>query len=184
MRVKNYLFIVCLSLFVVGTACESSTSNDPEELEFGKFKGVVGTSQNTGLYEKLEGNARFSISEIDSVFSLEFYSDFISDTNQTEIRLNIKSLEVPLVGVYNFIDVDTTLSIVTTGFTGLYISPTVGLNEKYYPESGSLTIMSSDDANGIKGSFEGVIFKNSEVDSGEYVRQYSTFTAEFYAAPS
>ena len=183
MRVKNYLFIVCISLFVLGTACESSTNNETEEVEFGGFLGVVGTSQNTGLYEELEGSARFSISEIDSVFSLELYSDFISDTSQTEITLNIKTLELPLVGVYNFIDVDTTLAVVSIGFTAVYISPTVGLNEKYYSESGFLTITSSDAVNGIKGYFDGVIFKNSEVGSGEFVRQYSKITAEFYAAP-
>jgi|GEM_PF-3700380 len=183
MRVKNYLFIGYISLFVLGVACESSTNNDPEELEFGKFEGVVGTSQNTGLYEELEGRAWFSISELDSVLSLEFYSDLVSDTSQTEIILNMKSLELPSAGVYNFIDVDTTLTVVSTGITGIYFSPAAGLNEKYYPESGSLTITSSDVLNGIKGYFEGVIFKNSEVGSEVFVRQYSTFTAEFYAAP-
>jgi len=120
---------------------------------------------------------------LDSVLSLEFYSDLVSDTSQTEIILNMKSLELPSAGVYNFIDVDTTLTVVSTGITGIYFSPAAGLNEKYYPESGSLTITSSDVLNGIKGYFEGVIFKNSEVGSEVFVRQYSTFTAEFYAAP-
>lgn len=180
MKNRSYIGVLGL-LLLVSFACES-TESEPEGLDFGKFEGLVGTSQNTGLYEELEGQAWFSLNESDSVFSFELYSGLISDTSETKLIWSIKSSDLPQEGTYSFVDVDTTQKVVSSGFTGLYLSPTVGLNEKYYPESGSLTITSIESENGIKGAFEGVIFKVSEVDSAVFVRQYSKVTGEFYAA--
>ncbi len=180
-RIRFFTLLTTILIFVV--ACESSTSQDPDELEFAKFEGTVGTSVNSGLYEELEGRAVFKVDALDSVFSFEFYSDLISDTSETKIVLNLKSLELPIVGSYNIIDVDTTLDVRSNGFSGFYLSPTVGLNDHYYTESGSVTITSSEPTNGIKGNFEAIIFKNSEVDSAVYVRQYSKVEVEFFAAP-
>lgn len=56
------------------------------------------------------------------------------------------------------------------------------MNEKYFTDSGSLTITEVESESGIKGYFEGVIFKISEVDSAQFVRQYSQISGMFYAA--
>lgn len=115
MKKRNYLIMTgFFILFVIG--CESSTKNEPEGLEFGKFEGVVGTSQSEGLYEELGGRAWFSLNEIDSVFSFELYSDLIPDTSETRIVLSIKLQELPREGVYTFVDVDTTSQVLASGF--------------------------------------------------------------------
>ena len=110
MKKRNYVVLASF-LLIVALACES-TNNEPEGLAFGKFEGLVGISQNTGLYEELAGQAWFSMNEIDSVFSFELYSDLISDTSKTEIVFRIKSLDLPQEGTYSFVDVDTTQNVV------------------------------------------------------------------------
>lgn len=177
---------IILSLFLLtGVISCSSTSNDPEEeeLQLAEFEGVVGTSPNTGLYEQLGGLAQFELVDSDTTFSFVFLSNVVSDTATTKIVFSMKSSEIPSEGVYNFNNIDTTSQIFSSGFSGFYLSPTIGFNEQYYTESGKLTIISSESAKGIKGSFKAVIFSKAITGPDSYTRQYSKLEGEFFAAP-
>lgn len=178
------LLAIILFAILIGTGCDSTT-NEPEEevLNLAEFKGLVGTSPNSGLYEELEGSAQYEIESSDTTFSFILYSSLISDSSVTEIILSTKSLEVPSAGTYDFNDIDGTSQIFSSGFSGFYLSPNVGLNKQYYTESGILTIELPESGIGIKGSFEAVIFSKASTGSGTYTRQYSQIEGEFFASP-
>ena len=175
---KKYLFLVIIFF----TACSVSNSEtESEDLKLGEFNGLVGASTNTGLYEELEGLAQFSLESSDSTFHFILYS-YNTDTTSTEVIFSIKSLDVPGTGEYSFNNIEDTTQVYATGFSGFYLSPTAGLGEQYYTESGTLTITRSESVNGIDGVFEAVIFYKAQVNSSEYVRQYSKISGKFNAA--
>ncbi len=182
MMKKNLLFLLALIL-----AC--STPNDNGEpgglagLELGGFRGLVGDDPNTGLYEQLSGLAQFELEPADTIFSFIFSSPVFGDTTVTEVALQTKSLELPEIGTYSFNNIEDTTEVYANGFSGFYLSPSVGLGEQYFSESGTLTITSSESVNGIAGYFEAVIFYNAQTGEDEYTRQYSTISGEFNAAP-
>lgn len=175
---KKHLILVLIFF----TACSVSNSEtEPDELNLGDFKGVVGESLNSGLYEELEGSAQFSLESSDSTFHFILYS-YNVDTTSTELIFSTKSIVMPDVGEYRFNNIDEQEEVFSDGFSGFYLSPTVGLNEQYFTESGTLTITRSESVNGIEGFFEAVIFYKAQVDSNEYVRQYSKISGAFNAA--
>lgn len=175
---KKYLLLV-LIFFTACSVSDSETESD--ELNLGDFKGVVGESPNSGLYEELEGLAQFLLESSDSTFHFIFQS-YNADTTSTEVIFSTKSTVIPDEGEYRLNNIDEKEEVIPDGFSGFYSSPTVGLSEQYFTESGTLTITRSESVNGIEGFFEAVIFYKAQVDSNEYVRQYSKISGSFNAA--
>ncbi|MBO6522896.1 MAG: hypothetical protein JJ971_03650 [Balneolaceae bacterium] len=176
---KKYLFLI----LILCSACSVSNSEtESEELNLGDFKALVGESPNSGLYEELEGLAQFLLKSSDSTFNFILHSSLSSDTAATEVTLSMKSVNLPAEGAYSFNDIDAREEVFSDGFSGFYLSPTVGLGKQYYTESGTLTITRSESVNGIEGTFEAIIFYYAQVDSNEFVRQYSKMSGEFNAA--
>ena len=177
---KRYILFILL----LCVSC-STTDNDSEsdELSIGEFKGLVGESVNSGLYEELTGIAQFELDVSDTTFNFIFYSNLVSDTSATKILLRTKSLDMPTAGTYTFSDIEDTSEVYPDRFSGFYLSPIVGLNRQFFSESGTLTISSSNGVNGIKGTFEAKIFAKAQTSPDGFTRQYSTIKAEFFAVP-
>lgn len=163
-------------------ACESTSSEEDEMLP-GTFIGKVGDSPNSGLYEELEGPANFNYVDSDSTFNIILISNLISDSLTTAINFRLKTLTEPIVGTYTINEIDELNQVTETGFSGYYFSPTVGLSEQYYSESGTLTITSKDEFGRIFGTFDVVIYYKAITDSINYTKSYSSMSGEFIADP-
>lgn len=176
MRYK-YFLAVTLLVFLVG--CKSTPSELDEGLNLGLFEGVVGTSPNSGLYEELNGTASFSMKSA-NILEIELLTEAPSSTEQTKVYFRIETEFMPENGIYPFGNVDTKTAVSSTSFSGYYLSPTVGLGDQYYSESGTLEITSSSEDE-LKGEFNVKIFSKQPIGPSEYARKYSTLKGEFYA---
>ena len=171
--------ILCVVIVVLG--CKSEPNKvDLDDIPLGKFEGLVGIDPNVGLYEELNGNSYYIVHSEDSLIELSLVSTFSSSDNPTKLFALIKREGIINSGVYEYNNIEQVDEFYTTGFSGLYISPEVGLGKRYFSESGSVTIDQVNEV-GVKGELEGTFFYLAATGEDSFTRVYTTISAQFYA---
>ena len=171
--------ILCVVIVVLG--CNSEPNKvDLDGIPLGKFEGLVGIEPNVGLYEELNGNSYYIVHSEDSLIELSLVSTLSSSDNPTKLIDLIKREGIINSGVYDYNNIEQVDEFYTTGFSGLYICPDVGLGKRYFSESGSVTIDEVTEV-GVKGELEGTFFYLAATGEDSFTRVYTTISAQFYA---
>lgn len=175
----KWFYLLPLMVLILVPGCESTSPELDEGLRLGEFEGLVGTSVNSGLYEELGGSASYALTS-SGILEVVLQSRVISDTNKTEVLFQMETESIPEIGTFSFSNIDSISMVLSTGFSGFYLSPIVGLGEQYYTESGTLEITASSELE-LRGTFDAKIFSKQITGPDAYVRRYSTLKGEFYA---
>ncbi|MCG8373887.1 MAG: hypothetical protein MI700_10155, partial [Balneolales bacterium] len=163
------------------TGCESgSDSSEVEGIPLGRFTGLVGNDNSTGIYEELAGYAYFYLNEKDSTLQIALESSVVSSEKLTYVYLIIQPDSIPNPGPYSLRDIDSFDQFDSTGFSGLYVSPILALGYLYYSESGTIVVESVSEE-GIKGTLSGRFYYKVSVGPDEYSRSYTDIEADFNA---
>lgn len=181
LKYNNLIYIkaiLCVLIVLLGCKSEPNKVN-LDSIPFEKFEGLVGINPNVGLYEELNWNSYYIVHSEDSLIELSLVSTISSSNNPPKLFALIKREGIINSGVYDYNNIEQVDEFYTTGFSGLYISPEVGLGKTYYSESGSVTIDEVTEV-GAKGELEGTFFYLAATGEDALTRVYTTNSAQFY----